>query len=447
MSGSRDETPEEKVDRLLAAPDEVIRDPDELAKLRERQAREEARLARERAAKAKAKPSQEDVLADLVRVAEDEATNPWHEFRSLSRRRYELYGHYPIESVVRIFGQFQHAKQQAGLVESVGDRSFARSRTAASLREHDARYMRRYLLPFVERHPDLWRPVSGGWKVALVASDLHSLYLDPFTWLVFLESVEDLEPDVVYLNGDVIDGAEISSHPKIPGARVPLQLEIDHARGLLRELRDAAPPSTRIVWGAGNHFLDRLVRYLAQVAPGIAGLRSLRIDNLLELDDLDIDLAQGGSFVSPAGTEGDEPRRLLWGCYLVTHGTKLGRHPAAAELAQWGVSGTSGHVHRASVHYGSTYAHRGLTWMSTPMACSEEAGRSYIRDHAGWQRGFGIALVHPATRRVHHYPIVTDGDVAVVEGRVYERAAAPESGSALKRWWLDRYGLDAESYL
>src|SRR5262245_24455503 len=86
-------SPEKTVDRFLAAPDEVVKDTREAAKLRDRKARDEARLKRERASKLKGRPSLEDILADVVRVAEDEATNPWHEFRSISKRRYELYGH------------------------------------------------------------------------------------------------------------------------------------------------------------------------------------------------------------------------------------------------------------------------------------------------------------------------------------------------------------------
>ena len=444
-SGKPD-TPESAVDRLLAAPDEVIQSPRELAKLRDRKAREAARRAREVAAKRR-DPTQEDLLADIVRVAEDEATNPWHEFRSVSKRRYELYGHFPVEAVTRLFGHFEHAKQQAGLADTVGTRQFARARTAASLREHDERYMRRYLLPHVAKFDDLAR-AKAGTRVGLVISDLHSLHLDPFVWLTFLDAAADLEPDVVYLNGDVIDGGEISTHPKVPGSRVPLQLEIDHTRGLLREIRAAVPSRTRIVWGAGNHFLDRLVRYLTQVAPALAGLRTLRVDHLLELGDLDVELVQGGTFVSPKGTEEDEPRRILWETYMVTHGTRLGKHPASSELAQWGMSGTSGHVHRAAVHYGSTYAHRGLTWMSTPMACVEDAGRHYIRDHAGWQGGFGVFFVEPTRSRVHHYPVVCDGGVAIVEGKRYERAKVlPTGGAALARWWTDRMGLDRGAYL
>ena len=110
-----------------------------------------------------------------------------------------------------------------------------------------------------------------------------------------------------------------------------------------RALTAAAVPGrrTRLVWGAGNHFLDRMTRYLTQVARGLARLDSLRIDKILDLDGLDVELVQAGSFVSPKGTESQLPQRILWEHYLVTHGTRLGAHPAASELSSWGMSGSA----------------------------------------------------------------------------------------------------------
>lgn len=444
MTDARDDaTP---LDDFLAAPEEVTSNLRERAKLIERRRREEARQARERATKAAEPPTLEDVLADVVRVAEDEATNPWHEFRAISQRRYELYGHYPIEQVLR-FGRFEHVKQMAGLATTVGTRRLLHARTNRSLEEHDRRYMERYLAPHVGKFPELTRAATG-WRLALVISDLHGLFLDPFTWEAFLQCVAEMQPDVVHLNGDVVDGLEISTHPKVPGASVPLQLELDFARHLFRELREVAAPGCRLVWGAGNHFLDRLVRYLTQVARGLAGLRALRVDQLVDLGDLEVELAQGGSFVSPPGQESQLPQLRLWDSYLVTHGTRLGRYPAAAELAQHGCNGTSGHVHRASVHYGANAAHRGLTWMSTPMACVDDVGRYYVKGHAGWQRGFGVAKVGPRGR-VHHYPVVTDDGVADVDGMALEAGpdVPPDDMLSVRRWWCERFDLDPGSYL
>ena len=62
--------------------------------------------------------------------------------------------------------------------------------------------------------------------------------------------------------------------------------------------------------------------------------------------------------------------------------------------------------------------------------------------------GFGVFFVEPTRSRVHHYPVVCDGGVAIVEGKRYERAKVlPTGGAALARWWTDRMGLDRGAYL
>jgi hypothetical protein len=132
-----------------------------------------------------------------------------------------------------------------------------------------------------------------------------------------------------------------------------------------------------------------------------------------------VTLAQGGSLVSPEGTEQDRPGLML-GDYRIHHGTKLGQSPAMAELKAAGRSGQSGHVHRASMAYGTTEADEGLSWMSTPMGCTDEAGRAYMKGTTtGWQRGFGIAYLH-ADGGVNQHPLVLQGSQVVVEGLLLE---------------------------
>ena len=80
------------VDELLAAPASVRDDPEELRKYRERKAAIEAAANKRASAKKKQPPTTEDLLADIVRVATDPLTNPWHEYSSISRKRYRLFG-------------------------------------------------------------------------------------------------------------------------------------------------------------------------------------------------------------------------------------------------------------------------------------------------------------------------------------------------------------------
>ena len=422
--------------QFLAAPEEVVRDPKELRKLLERKAQDDARLARERATKRSGRPSLEDILSDVVRVAEDAEHNPYHEFRSISRRRYELYGNYPIEFVLE-HGRFEHVKQMAGLADSVGTRRLLHARTNKSILDHAARYFDRHVRPHVGKFPEIQRATARA-TLAVAIGDTHSTFMDPFTWVSFLAFVKDAQPEVVLWIGDHIDGAEISTHTRVPGQTAPLQLELDMQRAMMREAR-AAAPRARFVLVPDNHFWDRMVRYLSQVATANAGLRDMRIDQLLDLDALDVELAPSGSFLAPGSDE--RPALRLYDRYLATHGTRLGAHPAHGELVGWGTSGVSGHVHRHQLAMGPTAGLREEQWMSLPGGVIDQVARYYVKGpEPAWSRGWGT--VETCGRGLQMTPVVVDGGVAMAHGWHYTpKGTLPVGVEAVRKFWVERFKL------
>jgi len=417
-------TPEQEVEHLLAAPDSVKQDKVETAKYLKRKAEEAQAAERLRASKSGDDPSIEDIIADIKRVASCPDSNPMgHTTMSITGPRYNQFGHYPLEAIQRRFGQFSHALEVAGLRDQKGTRQFLSGRAAASREEHALRYMDRYIKPYAVKRDLLESRTLTDTRVVLSISDTHSTFLDAFTWQCFLASIRDLqmgEDDIVLLNGDTLEGAEISTHPKIPGWSVSIQVEFDFQREMVKQIRDTGFKGRIIVVG-GNHGIDRWARYLTQVAPALTGLRDLRIDKLMGLEEFDVELAQGGTVMSPMGTEDDRPGLLLFDFYRVHHGVKLGQSPAMGELKSAGRSGQSGHTHRAQLHFGDTEALSGMSWMSTPMGCNVRAGRAYMKGiNYGWQMGFGICFLSPG-ERVHQYPVLTDGGICHIEGFTYVR--------------------------
>lgn len=431
-----------QVDELLSAPDTVALNEAERRKYSTRKALAEAEHLQLLASKSKETPSVEDMLADLVRVATDEETNKWHRHRSISRRRYELYGHFPVEFIDREFGQFQHALEVAGLRDQPGDRLWRANRAKQSRREHARRYVERYVAPYVLNPDTTQVKLSTGYSM-LSISDTHSQFLDPFVWLSFLSAIRDLKPDCVLLNGDTLEGNAISRHPKIPGWSEPLQSELDFKREMFRQIREDAGHQGDLFDTGGNHdTADRLTMYLTQQARGLSSLRCLRVDELLGLDDFGVQLFHGGTILSPDGTEDQKSGLLLYGFYRVHHGTALGQTPAQAELRAAGRSGQSGHVHRAQLIYGTTERDEGLSWMCTPMGARHELGRSYMKGtNTGWQRGFGFARLFP-NDTVHQYPVVvhhgTDGrERLTVEGITYIRPKNLADPPTTGQWLTD----------
>lgn len=407
------------LDAFLAAPDSVRYSESERRKLLSRKAKLEAEQKQLKATKSKKRPTIEDLLGDIVRVAEDKDTNPHWKFRTISRKAYIHYGHYPIEFIDREFGQFNHAKQVAGLEDKPGTKMLRANIAQASRREHAARYLERTVLPYVAGR-EVFNKDANKTTTVLSISDTHATYLDPFTWFVFLDTARNIKPDYIVFNGDILEGSQISRFPKIPGSVIPLQLEFDFAKEMFKQTRKASPKSV-IVWNAGNHGLDRLASYLTQVAPGLASLDNLKFDELAGVKEYGVLLSQGGSFISPKGTEDDAPGILLKNFYRIYHGTKLGQNPGWSEMLAANRSGQSGHVHRGSVVFHTTESDASKTWMTTPMGCDDIAGRAYMKGlTTGWQKGFGLAFLLPGNK-VHHYPIVTNDGSAVVEGFIYKK--------------------------
>lgn len=423
-------------EQWVAAPDTVRLNEAEKRRYLERKNRDDAANARERNSKLPGDPTVEELVGDMIRVAESEDMNPsGHADRTLTRKRYKRFGSWYIEHVEKQFGTFEHAKEVAGLNDKVGTRTLKFARAEESRREHAARYQERFMHPF--RHDPAAREAKDV-ELILSISDTHATFLDPFAWHCFLVACRELDPDVIYLNGDILEGSQISRHPKIPGWSVPLTLEFEFARTMFEQIRSISPDAD-IVWGSGNHGLDRIAMYLTQVAPALAGLPNLRFDKLVNLDGLDVRLAQQGTIASPKAQEDELPGTVFHGFYQIFHGTCLGQTPYLGELRAAGMSGQSGHVHRAGLAYATNEVMGAHSWMSTPMGCHERAGKAYLfkKRQTGWQKGFGICFLHPRTGRVQQYPVVTSDGFAAFEGICIENELPGGQPDWRRNWLLD----------
>lgn len=130
-----------------------------------------------------------------------------------------------------------------------------------------------------------------GVERAVVMGDFHVPFHDEKAVSVALALVEDIEPEVIYLNGDVMDFYAVSRFDKNPRRALELQDEIDQTFDILSRVR-AAAPQARIVYIRGNHEA-RLTTYLNAHAPELSGLRALDIRSLLSLDALNIEWVEG----------------------------------------------------------------------------------------------------------------------------------------------------------
>lgn len=104
----------------------------------------------------------------------------------------------------------------------------------------------------------------------LIASDCH--YWPHYISIAhkfFVQTIKDLKPKIVVMNGDIFDGATISRFPPINWETRPsVAQEIEVCQERLGEIREASKNAKK-VWTLGNHD-QRFETKLATVAPEMA---------------------------------------------------------------------------------------------------------------------------------------------------------------------------------
>src|SRR5687768_17193910 len=130
-------------------------------------------------------------------------------------------------------------------------------------------------------------------KTTVILPDIQYPFHDALVLSKIIKVIEDLQPDAIFQIGDAIDFPQVSRWTKgTAGEYAPtLQKHIDGFKGVLRELRDAAPKA-RITWLEGNHDL-RLRDFVQQYASPLRTLDALTTENLFELNDVDVRYVKG----------------------------------------------------------------------------------------------------------------------------------------------------------
>jgi predicted phosphodiesterase len=111
----------------------------------------------------------------------------------------------------------------------------------------------------------------------LVGSDAH-YWPGPASTAhrAFVHMAKKLKPDVIVLNGDVMDGSTVSRHPSIGWEKKPkLVDEIIACQTRLREIVKAAPKA-KLFWTLGNHD-SRFETRIATVAPEFAKVHGVHL--------------------------------------------------------------------------------------------------------------------------------------------------------------------------
>lgn len=201
----------------------------------------------------------------------------------------------------------------------------------------------------------------------IIGSDFHYPFHDELAVEAFLNYCKIKQPEVIVLNGDLLDFYRLSRFSKGEG-RNPKE-EIDMVKDLLSNIRESCPESI-VYYPIGNHE-TRLEKYVYDKAPEIASI----VDNFYEILGCEGLGIKGCSKV------------LFNGSFVCKHGQLLGKkagQSAMKELENSYMSGATGHTHRLS-KFITRKSENKYIWLETGCLCSLKP--EYMLD-PDWQQGF-----------------------------------------------------------
>ena len=228
--------------------------------------------------------------------------------------------------------------------------------------------------------------------VILVINDLQCPYHDPqIVNLVHKFADEYLQPDEIYLLGDIFDFYPVSKYSKAPTRRSQWRLydEIEESKGVVSPFKDVRGVSRVRLFG-GNHE-DRLRRYLMDRAPELIGFPELELHNLLGFERRNY---------IPYHTDELHVRNNL----IFTHGSVVRAHSgytAKAHVEKYGMSVIHGHSHRGGTYYRRRYRD---TIVGQENFCMCDLSPGYTT-FPNWEHGFSVVTLSKNNERFHIEPV------------------------------------------
>ena len=206
--------------------------------------------------------------------------------------------------------------------------------------------------------------------VVLIGSDCHYLTgVSTAAHRAFVKLTKELKPKAVILNGDVLDGAGISRHPRIMWERRPsVAEELEAVRVRLAEIEKVAKGIPRY-WTIGNHD-SRYESFLAANASAYEGIAGLSLRDQF-----------------PNWTIGWS----IWanGNVVIKHRMKGGIHATRTNTLNAGLTILTGHLHSLKVTPLSDYNGTRFGVDTGTMAEPSGGGFEYTEENPlDWRSGF-----------------------------------------------------------
>ena len=225
-----------------------------------------------------------------------------------------------------------------------------------------------------------WLPVELDAPCRVLSlSDIHIPYHHQQALEAAVEWGRKFKPDVLLLNGDIIDFHRISRWEQRPEKR-DTKFEIDQCKELLRWLRHKFPKA-RFIFKLGNHD-ERLDKYVYLKAPELWNLEAIQLHNILDFEKYSIERV--------------DSQPILAGFLPILHGHETGKTMTSPVNAARGLylrvrhTALQGHLHQSSNHGDTDLWHSETSCWSQGCLC--DLTPEFLRVNR-WNHGFAAIEV------------------------------------------------------
>lgn len=346
-----------------------------------------------------------EVIKELKRIAEA------HPDQVITRNFFRVHSQYAESAWNGHFGTFQEFKRQAGIILSRHahrlEKNLAKHASTDSYRKIAVDRMN-----YAEKYR---RPNKLRFRSIVVGTDVHDKECDPFWRRCFIDTIQRVQPERVFLNGDIFDLPEFSKYTVDP-REWDVVGRIEWVHTFLADIR-AAAPNTDIDLLEGNHEY-RLMRHLAESTPALrailADLHGFTVPKLLGLDNYEVNYIARCDLHS---FNERDIRKELSKNYAVIWDAVLGHHfPEGRNL---GMPGWNGHHHRHLVHTAHSPVYGTFEWHQ--IGAGHERAATYTAGEA-WSNGILIGHVDTHSKATA-FEYIDVRDFAVIGGQYYVRRA------------------------
>ncbi|MBI2064530.1 MAG: metallophosphoesterase [Candidatus Yanofskybacteria bacterium] len=289
----------------------------------------------------------------------------------------------------------------------------------------------------------------GDWETSITFSDIHFRFEDPVALKVTLDFTEEIQPNNIFVNGDVPDFPDISRFSNSPldtltdddlkdlnslvlesrrqgkskkYIKPRLQRDFERIHAFFKDLRRRCPKA-KIYWIYGNHD-HRMQGHVEDNTPQLAGVRRpgdkgdiLSLAEVTKVSEFNVEIVYSGKNESS----------MIYGDLLIGHFYKVSNKSSATARAlinQKHKSLLQPHVHRMGACYKTK--NDGTVLVGVEMGCLCRLDPDWM-ENPNWQHGFVVIHKKKNSKRFYLQPIQIVDGAFLFGGKRYGRGHASES--------------------